>query len=427
MQPRPTHPHPAKADTQGFLNFLIPVAFSALLLLTAAFLLYDQHSTWLTNPVLCHGDCRSYKTIAIQGYWYAEGARSNTNFFPLFPYLWRWSSLGEWGISFVNLLFFLSGTFLLFQKFQASWRVKILALVLSCLVFVMVPYSEAIFYLASVLLLIGLKENRNLLIYASLTALCLARPVSILFVPAWLFIAVLKCLKTRSLKSCIPYIAYSAYGLMVIGVVFIFQYVRTGEWLAFVKAQKVWGTWLRYPHLPFGAWGDDRHLVFAQYAVLICFFACGFLTRIFFTQISCREKRDTPPDEVLFSMLYLAGNALFPLLMRGGEYSSLNRYILATPFLYIFLSTLAGYKFTRVEIIASVLAIAAFLLIGWAMYTTPERIVLGILMMLCSLTVPWLLQSQSKLAVAGIVIAVVAGIYLQAVQLVDMVNGFWVG
>ncbi len=408
-------------------DLCLPACFCGLVLLLAGWMLYHYHPHWVAHPELCKGDCRSYRTIAQSGYWYKEGVRSNTNFFPLFPYLWRWSGLGEWGISFVNLLCYISGSYLLFQKFISPLRVKIISLATGCVIFYMAPFSEGMFYLASVLLLVALKEKRTMLIYCALTALCLLRPVSILFVPAWLFIATLKYLDTRSVKNCLPYLLYALYGLFIIGLIFLFEWQRTGEWLAFVKAQRVWGTWVRYPHLPFSAWGDDRHMVFAQYAVFISLVCCLCLAKILLSRLAKTIRKSTLNDAALFGLLYLAGNGLFPLLMRGADYSSLNRYILATPFLYIFLRELSVYKFSRKELLVMLAVELVYLFICWEMYANATRLILAALFIPATLIIPWLLQSRSRLVVAGIAIAAAVGIYLQAVQLVDLVSGFWVG
>ncbi len=407
-------------------DLLLPIIYCGLVTVLSAWLLVTHYSGWMTHPKFCFGDCILYQSIAEKGYYYIEGGRSNTNFFPLFPLLWRWSGFGEAGISFVNMLCFISGCFLLFRNFPASLCVKVLTLGLGCIVFYLVPFTEGIFYLTATLMLIGLQQRKAGLVIVALTIMCLLRSVSMLFFPVWMALALLRYADTESLKKVRIYAGYAIWGALLVILLFLYFHYKTGEFWAFVKAQRVWGAAFRLPQIPFGAWGDDRHMIFAQYSVFFCLISSCYLVWLFVQRI---RKRDfhLPDDATLFSLLYIAANGVFPLVMRGGEYSSLNRYILSTPFLYFFFKEINTFRFNRGSILFLIIIELLFLFVCWQMYASATRLIIATVFMCAMAIIPWLLQSRSTLSFAALVIATAIGIYLQSVQFVDFVHGIWVG
>jgi len=134
-------------------------------LLHFAFLgiLYSAYRIYTEQPVLPSEkdlsivwDGYHYTNIKNDGYSYNPARQSNVAFFPGFPYLWKYSGLNAFGISLINLLLFLTGLFFLVREFAIRQRDALLFLSLPSLFFMFVPYSEALFFAASSILLIGL-------------------------------------------------------------------------------------------------------------------------------------------------------------------------------------------------------------------------------------------------------------------------------
>jgi hypothetical protein len=176
-------------------------------------------------------------------------------------------------------------------------------------------------------LLIGLKNDKATFIYIGLFIAVLARPAFTIFVPAFIILEFLILNKKERSFRIIAYITISILGLLCVSII---QFIDTNEWFKFFEAQKNWGNKLRVPSLPLRSWGHGYAIGLDSLAFLIGTISGSFILYKFF--------KSTPKlisKEVAFSCLYLAGITLSVLLFRGGSLFSLNRFVLATPFIIV--------------------------------------------------------------------------------------------
>jgi hypothetical protein len=283
-----------------------------------------------------------YEKIMREGYSYSETAISNAAFFPLFPYLWRWSGLTDLGISAVNALIFLSGFGFLMRQFRLDGRLALLLLSSPLIIYMGLPYTEACFYFGCALLLAGLHRDKLWLVVIGVLISCLSRSASTLFVPAFLLTALLSFTPgSRSWKKPLLLLVTGfAFIALAVGTVMVMQYQQTGEALGFIKSQKHWSHVLQLPkHYLFTTgginvlWLDGFALAIGLVSALAGVYL--FRNRVLGWQKKTELIRLSPA--VVFSMGYCISVSLFILLFQGSNLANIARYTFATPFFAVLL------------------------------------------------------------------------------------------
>ncbi len=120
----------------------------------------------------------------------------------------------------------------------------------------------------------------------------------------------------------------TALGMCLVGWI---QYADTGEWFRFFSIQSEWDNRLRIPTLPLRSWGGDfptRMDALSLFAAVVCGAAL-------FPMIFSKKQAVQPASPMVLSMAYCAGMGLLVLAFRGGSLFSLNRFVLATPFIMV--------------------------------------------------------------------------------------------
>lgn len=269
-------------------------------------------------------DAEHYHWIAFKGYLDFRVA-----FFPLFPLLWKYSQLGIYGISIANFIIFIASFYVLMKALKISSFIQILGfLTIPSFVFFMVPYTESIFFLSSIVIIIGLKRNDFLVLCIGLFLSTLARPAFTVFFPALILIDLISKDKEWS-KLIINWIIYALVFLVGILLVNYIQWLDTGEWFKTFSVQKKWGNELQIPKFPLSSWGGGMITRLDAYAMII-----GLISGIVLL-ITLVKKNMNIPKEVLFSLAYCAGITLMVIFFRGGLLFSLNRFVFATPFVIV--------------------------------------------------------------------------------------------
>lgn len=295
------------------LIFIINKFFMIDILAEVNFLNWDaEHYNWIKNY--------GYKDFRVA-------------FFPLFPFIWKFSQLGIYGISILNSILFLTSFVFLTQQLGVSGKEVLLYLSIPSFMFFFLPYTESVFFASSTLLIIGIKKNNFSLIYIGLLLSTLARPAFTIFIPALIILELLKDQELKfKLKRIIYYILIVLIGLIVVGLI---QYLNTGQWFKFFSAQKLWGNELQIPKLPFTSWAGGL-IVRLDGTAMLAGLTAGTLLLIYILKIiKSKQKSELIPNEVLFSLAYLGGITLSVILFRGGSLFSLNRFVFATPFIIV--------------------------------------------------------------------------------------------
>lgn len=409
-----------------YLNILLPLGYIILLLLACAAACRARGIVWgQYNIGLVHWDAGWYRSIVDEGYVFHADRTNNTAFFPLFPYIWKWSGLGATGISIFNGLIFLTGCFALFSHFRSGWKVRVLYILFSLILFYILPYSESIFFLFATLLLIGLDKDKPALVLLGILGAGLARSVCTVFFPAFILIGLSNYLETKDTRRLSWCISYSLLCIAILLSVFAIHWYQTGVWMAFSKTQTFWNSGFRLPNSPFSSWDPPKNVHFDQYALFIaflCFFCCAWS----FIAVLLKRKGLVKGNAALFSFYYLGGVAMLMLFTRGGTFNSINRYVFATPFFYLFLREVANFRFSLKIIIGVLIAELVYLLVFWHMGTTLTRWFVLLLLLAGTVAFPYYMQQQRPMYLF-IVIAIIGSLAVQAWLCLNFISNIWVG
>lgn len=274
-------------------------------------------------------DAVHYSRIAEQGY-----DLSSVAFFPGFPFFWKLTMLSAKGISALNLLLFLGAASFLSAFRNIPKSIFLLFLTIPSVLFMCLPYAEALVFLFSVLFLFFL-VRRNIL-YASLALLVLSffKPTVGVFIPVVLISELLffrddKDRFKRLFAFCVAVFAGTISVLLI-------QFWYVGDFFAFFKAQSQWGNHPGFPKFPLSTWNqsqviwiDAAAFVFGGISVIILFKL--FIDR---TKIQAENR-----VELVYSALFIAGSCGYVLFFRDGMLFSLNRFVFAVPFALVILNS----------------------------------------------------------------------------------------
>jgi len=308
--------------------YILRYAGLHLLLLISVYIIY----VLITGRELIHSpnsfyrnDVRFYAGIKNSGYNYVDYTGTNIAFFPGFPYLWRFTGLGIYGIIVLNILMFYSGFVLIAKQFVFSKKEILLFLSLPSLCFMYVPYSEALFFLVSVFLLCGMLKQNTIMVMIGLFVCSLCRSAANVFLPAIIITELIAASNPHRFRNILLYSFSALAGVFIVSWL---QYSQTGEWIGFIKTQKYWGVGFRFPQLPFTTWGDKNYLDGGALLAGIC--ASAMMVYYFFRWIFKVEQQKN--KAFIFSLLCVAGLTFFTIAFKGGSLFSLNRYIIPTAF-----------------------------------------------------------------------------------------------
>jgi hypothetical protein len=381
-------------------------------------------------------DAYWYANIAEQGYQFFADKPSNTAFFPLFPYVWKflWKIIGAGveGVSLYNLIVYILGMLILKKTFKFSWTYFLFFLSIPSNIFMYVPYSEATFFFFSSLIIAGLeKENRYMLLiglfFASLT-----RPSAAFFIPALL------CMETIAYKDFKTFaknmLWYSAIPLIAVFCVFIFQYFKTGVWLAFFKDG--WRREMQMPEFPITTWGGFSNLWLDGLALFFGILAVVLL--LSFLYLKYRKRlRPLPEKSTVFSLAYVM-MALLTILIFGGKDDlggtsllSLNRFLMATPYftlMLFFISHKINPTYKKYIIYATLalisLALLKFNTVGYSAFK-PQELVFYSFLMLANMLLFATISIQNKERFIPMLYLI--NVFTQVLLLYRFAYGFWVG
>ena len=126
-------------------------------------------------------DCVFYHSIAYENYFakYEDGG-GNTGFFPLFPFFWHLLQTDYLGISIFNLLISLASIYWLAFELKLKRHEILLYLSMPSFIFFYLPLSEAVFFLFSTCIIIGLYKGNKYLTFFGFLMASMARPSSII-------------------------------------------------------------------------------------------------------------------------------------------------------------------------------------------------------------------------------------------------------
>lgn len=315
---------------------------------------------------LVRWDAMWYNAIRAHGYSFTPNVMSSTGFFPLFPLLWRVSHLGAIGISFLNLAIAAGALFLLQQTLRLRWSVVLLFAAFPSSLFLYLPYTEALFFLFSSLLLLALARRKQSpkALGPALFGGALVRATAFCYLPALGVVAAVAALQqpgTWGRRAAWLFINGLITGAGLAAVL-LYQWYQTGVWFAFNKSQAVWDHHFRLPQLPFISSQDNDGALWIDGLALLMGLAC--LAWVARTVWRVARGQAAPPPVLLFSATYLAATTLITVLNAPIEHGhtsllSLHRYVFCNPFFLVLLEALVPQRAVGLRPAALVLGAVA--------------------------------------------------------------------
>lgn len=336
--------------------FLFIVSFCLVL----GILRFMFYPTLFSESNFLNWDAEHYYFIKNNGY---EGFR--VAFFPFFPMLWRFSTLGVYGILFLNTSVYLIAFYFLIKSMILKNYETILYLSIPSSIFYFLPYSEAIFFACAVLLLIGIKKEKTILMLVGLLLCTIARPSFTILIPALIIMEYFgNKSKKLVLRNSLLYILTTIIGIGLVGLI---QYNETGEWFQFFAVQKGWGNYLQVPHFPLRSWGGNM-IVRLDGVCLLFGLTSGILLILYFFKSRIFDSLKLP-KEVLLSLAFITGITASVLLFRSGSLFSLNRFVFASPFIIVVVNYYVKCDFSfTVKQLTFALLILIFYWLSFASY-----------------------------------------------------------
>jgi hypothetical protein len=293
----------------------------ALVLVVFAFV-YGDNSLVLDFDFIVW-DAEHVEIIRNSGYDFPRSA-----FFPLFPLLWKLSGINAMGISIFNSVIFGVSAGWIAYKFRLRLFEFLLLLSLPSLLFMTLPYAEAIMFFLGTLYLVFMSKKMFLPELVCLFLMTLSKPTATVLIPT---IILAEVFLRQEGRVDLRRILYSVSVILIATCCALYvQWIDTGDWTYFFQSQQAWGNYFRLPRLPLDTWNHNEVIWLDFASLLICVIA-GIVLFSAFINKSLLKKVD---KSTVYALFYLTGTGMFVLLFRGGDLFSLNRFVIATPYLF---------------------------------------------------------------------------------------------
>lgn len=351
---------------------------------------------------LTNWDSIFYYSIAHEGYSYNNWV-SNTGFCPMFPWIWQLSHLGIYGICLLNIGFFALGFSLLCRLLNLTTTEQWLWLSTPSLYFAFIPYPEALFFLFITVALYGVQYNKRYLVWIALCCSALTRMNIVCLVPTFILAEIITNEPKRWLHSIgVAFLNYCIPLLTGLIIFVLYQYKTTGVWFAyFIKQRDIWQRVFSLPKLPFQVATGPATLWINALALFISLLALVVICTAFINW--AKNTKQVNKLHVL-SGFYLFFSALLIVFYNpkwGGSGTTnaigAHRYILVSPFFFIFLQYITNNKsykllhFTYVLIAANIfwLAFGSYLHIQELLFFNFNTLILLCYMAVANKTMAW--------------------------------------
>jgi hypothetical protein len=300
----------------------------------------------ITNENLIQWDAVHYYEICKNGY------NNDRNylyaFFPLFPLLWKITTLPATGIIALNYLMFAISLGILW-KFLTKDKGFLIYFLLLNLPFIapfIIPYTESLFFLSITLAIIGHLKGKYWLYFIGALLTAMTRSAITIILLTIVITEGITFFKERDIKASLNRFLFSMVPLLIgTFAVLVYQKISGAESLfSYVDAIKTWDRKFGFP----SNLRDWSHEGFGLNIATIFFIlpvSIFVLVKKLFklrkpeqiidpdTQI-CNHKEEYL---LVLSTVYIIGMFLTNLLFQGGSINGLFRYTLCTPFFFYLL------------------------------------------------------------------------------------------
>lgn len=324
------------------------------------------------SELLCQWDCHWYMEIKEDGFFYSPDSQNTTGFFPFFPYLWKMTTLNVTGVSIANAFIFGIGFFFLIREFKPEESSLKLFLSVPCILFFIVPYPEALFFLFSGLMLVGIRKRDRYLAALSVFLAVFTRPVGLILAPAFLVMIIFLADKRNYFPVIREFLLYAFVAAGATLLMFYIHFLQTGVWFAYFKTHEHWGHFFRLPQFPLTSSGDIYVRLVDGMAMMIGGFSVIYLVYLLIQKL--RGKIEILNRSFLLSLLTVSGVFIILLFFQGGDIRSLGRFVFCSAFYFILVLQTENKRLSFLWISILIATILTFWIM-FGMYNQQETIV----------------------------------------------------
>jgi hypothetical protein len=436
-------------------KFLTPGIFLIhIIIMVTGFYLLHHFGYLLSQPDasnIATWDAGILASVRDKGYFFhPEGPPWNTGMFPLFPYIWKWTTLGAPGICVLNYLVMLAAFWWLIKTYRFPPLLQLWLLAVPSMLFFFLPYSEAFFFLSATMIIAGVEKDNRWLMAAGIYFAMLSRGTGLFFIPIviameWMpdFSFGKEVLIHVARRSFIPIMGV----VLAIATIAIIQYAQTGYAFSFFTVQTAGtGKHLHGLFLPLTTWRQSENLWADGLAAV-----AGILSTVilFFTVWGKPDEHEKgkpvmwTTKVVRFSMLYLAIQVWYVIFNAPRDNGtgctsimSLGRYVFCTPFWMIFALAVASRpKSHSVTLIVSlVCTFFVICIMGvhayfrdnpfWVQFSDPAFVYHAFMLLL---TLPLFLANRPRISIFFLLAGYLVGVFMQLVLFNEFTTGNWVG
>lgn len=311
--------------------------------------------TSLDDANFVHWDVNFYKFMAENGYgkdetWPGLGTYA---FSPLFPFIWKLTHLPAKYMVLLNYLLFafsiviLSSLFLSPKDFSKVDRLCLfaLALTLPSVFSFYIPYCESTFLFTMSLALWGLFKNKYWLFFTGMILFALSRPSFLIVGLALICTDIYFLILNKDFKRFIKELGIKILPIFIgMIITFFIQYLYSGSFFKMFEVHSLfWDHNIQIPKT-ITDWSTESY---GMNIFSICCIALPSALFLFIYLFYNYKDTKRPPISLfsienrkqylfILSLIYFIGNLFFVLLTQGGNLNGLHRYILVSPFFYIF-------------------------------------------------------------------------------------------
>ncbi len=268
-------------------------------------------------------------------------------FFPLFPLVWKVTTLNNIGISFCNYFIFAISIALLITHFlktddRNKLLIYFLCIALPSVVVYFIPYTEALFLLCAAFTFIGIAKNKYYLYFISAVLLAMVRPATVFILLAFLAVEGISLVANKSIKTFLKNIALRSvpFALGYFLAIFI-QFLYTSSWTTFLDAGVYWNGETFNAIETISDWSKEGFGLSSFAIFFVCVPAFAYLL---YSVINQEARKNAYSQDMegyhhyyvfMASLFYLVGLLLFTLLTSSGNFHSFSRFVLDSPSFYI--------------------------------------------------------------------------------------------
>jgi len=279
------------------------------------------------------------------------------SFFPLFPLLWKVFPIDALYIGFINYLLFVLSIILFSKYFLKKQDISFLdticifvvALILPPIVTFYLPYADALSAFTFALALWGLIKNKYWLFFIFILLFAMTRPIFLVVGLSFFIIDVYYFIKHRNFLHFAKQLALKLFPLLLgTFIVFFMFYLNSGSFTKYFESNNMgWKVAFSIP-TKISDWSVEG---FGMNVFTIFFILIPSLIIIINKFIKLlRSERTTELPSVFskdtsfmkeyflnLSIVYFWGIFLYVIFFQHGSLNGLSRYVIASPFMFIYL------------------------------------------------------------------------------------------